>query len=59
LYNEKNKRKHKGFTKKAYQILYEYDYPGNVRQLKNIVDRAAAVTDPDQTIIDEKKLVLD
>lgn len=29
-----------GFTEKAKRILLEYDWPGNIRELKNVVERA-------------------
>ena len=29
-----------GFSKKAKQILLDYDWPGNIRELKNVVERA-------------------
>ncbi|WP_414830199.1 phage shock protein operon transcriptional activator [Alteromonas sp. H39] len=29
-----------GFTEKARRILLEYDWPGNIRELKNVVERA-------------------
>jgi transcriptional regulator with GAF, ATPase, and Fis domain len=35
-----------GFTPKARAVLLEYSWPGNVRQLKNEVDRAVALARP-------------
>ena len=29
-----------GFNEEALQILHQYDYPGNVRELENLIDRA-------------------
>ena len=29
-----------GFSQKAKQVLLEYDWPGNIRELKNVVERA-------------------
>lgn len=29
-----------GFTSQALKVLYDYDYPGNVRELENIIERA-------------------
>ncbi len=34
----------KGITKKAMDILVSYDYPGNVRELENIIARAIAMS---------------
>lgn len=35
----------KGFTRKALEILLTYDFPGNVRELENIVERAVILTE--------------
>ncbi len=32
-----------GFSKQAMEVLLNYDFPGNVRELENIVERAAAM----------------
>jgi DNA-binding NtrC family response regulator len=37
-----------GIQPQALQILSNYSYPGNVRELENIVERAVALTDCDQ-----------
>jgi Nif-specific regulatory protein len=31
-------------SKDAHGILYDYDYPGNIRELKNIIERCVALT---------------
>jgi len=36
-----------GFSDDARKLLIDYDYPGNVRELENIVERAAAMTQED------------
>ena len=33
----------KGFSKEAVRMLGQYDYPGNVRELENLVERACAL----------------
>ncbi len=40
--NEYN-RKVKGVSPKAMKILLDYDYPGNIRELENIIERAVIV----------------
>jgi psp operon transcriptional activator len=40
-----------GFTPRALQALQEYDWPGNIRELKNVVERAVyRAADPGQPI---------
>ncbi len=34
-----------GFTEKAIDALYEYSYPGNIRELENMIERAVILTD--------------
>ena len=42
-FNLENERILKGFTKQAYHRLHQYKYPGNIRELKSIIENAAAV----------------
>lgn len=35
----------KRFSKEAYEALAEYDWPGNIRELKNVIERAFVMTD--------------
>jgi two-component system response regulator HydG len=39
-YSKKENRKIEGFTKDAMDILLSYSFPGNVRELENIIERA-------------------
>lgn len=39
-YAEEMKRNVKGFSREALDLLMKYDFPGNVRELKNIIERA-------------------
>ncbi|MEJ2627198.1 MAG: sigma-54-dependent Fis family transcriptional regulator, partial [bacterium] len=47
-------REVKGFSREAGEILCNYDWPGNIRELANVVERAVILTK--DTIIDMKYL---
>jgi two-component system response regulator AtoC len=38
-------KKVRGLSPQALEILMHYDFPGNIRELKNIIERAIALTD--------------
>lgn len=40
IYSKENNKKINGISKEAFDYLMKYDYPGNVRELKNIMERA-------------------
>ncbi len=42
--SERNKKQIEGFTPQAKQALLLYDYPGNIRELKNILEKAVVMT---------------
>ncbi|MFC1858475.1 sigma-54-dependent transcriptional regulator [Thermodesulfobacteriota bacterium] len=47
----------KGFDDEAVNRLIEYDWPGNVRQLRNLVERAVILCEADQITIRELPLL--
>jgi two-component system NtrC family response regulator len=46
-YAEKNGKTVRGLTPEGRDILLRYDYPGNVRELENIIERAVVLTRDD------------
>ncbi len=50
-YNQRTGRNITGFTERAVDGLLLYEFPGNVRQLQNMIERAAILT-PDNEPID-------
>lgn len=44
LYSKEYKKKKISFSKEAWDILLRYDYPGNVRELENIVQRTVVMS---------------
>ena len=47
IYNEKNSRNVQGFHPRALDALMRYGWPGNIRELENIVERAVILTRED------------
>jgi two-component system, NtrC family, response regulator HydG len=43
-YVEKNRKLIKGFTPRAIDIIMRHDWPGNIRELENLVERAVIMT---------------
>lgn len=42
----------KGVTKKALKCIYDYDWPGNIRELENTIERCIILTDTNEIDID-------
>jgi DNA-binding NtrC family response regulator len=58
LYAKENKRKKLSFSKEAWDVLLRYDYPGNVRELQNILQRAVILSRKEIITTDDLPAVL-
>ncbi|MFC2995951.1 sigma 54-interacting transcriptional regulator [Acinetobacter sichuanensis] len=56
-FSQREGKKIKGLTDKAYKQLNTYDWPGNIRELENAMERAIILVD-DHCYIDESMLFL-
>ncbi|ACO03569.1 MULTISPECIES: sigma-54 dependent transcriptional regulator [Persephonella] len=50
IFNEKYGGNIKGITSKAMEILLNYDWPGNIRQLENVVNKACVLASDSEYI---------
>ncbi|MCW9033891.1 MAG: sigma-54-dependent Fis family transcriptional regulator [Alphaproteobacteria bacterium] len=57
-YAQNHGRKVNGFTELALDALYQYDYPGNIRELENLLERAIILVE-DENPIDVGHLFVD
>jgi DNA-binding NtrC family response regulator len=42
-FNEKQKRDLQGFTPEAMEVLFSYSWPGNIRELENVMERVVTL----------------
>jgi len=56
-FSKREGKRIKGITREAMEKLLNYNYPGNVRELENIMERAIIITGDDQ--IKEEDIILD
>lgn len=50
LYSRQHRVNPKGFTRRAIEALLSYDYPGNVREMQNLIERGVVFAEPDGMI---------
>ncbi len=52
-FNEKLGKNVRGFTKRAIKLIYEYNWPGNIREMENTIERCLIITEKDTIDIDD------
>lgn len=50
IYSREHKVTPRGFTRRAVEALLNYDYPGNVREMQNLIERGVVFAEPDGLI---------
>ncbi len=53
VYSAQNRRPIKGITSEARSMLIKYEYPGNVRELENIIERAVVIAKGDYITLED------
>ncbi len=43
----------KGFTKRALKLVYEYNWPGNIREMENTIERCLIISEKDMIDIED------
>ncbi|MBE2279060.1 MAG: sigma-54-dependent Fis family transcriptional regulator [Ignavibacteriaceae bacterium] len=52
-FNKKLGKNLTGFTKKTLKLMYEYDWPGNVREIENTIERCIILAEKDKIDVDD------
>jgi len=52
-YNQKLSKNIKGFTNEAKKAIMDYDWPGNIRELENTIERAVVLTQVNKIGLDD------
>ncbi len=47
VFNKKLEKKIKGFSKRALKLVYEYNWPGNIREMENTIERCLIISESD------------
>ncbi len=52
-FSKKLNKQSKGFSKKALKLIYEYSWPGNVREMENTIERCLIICEGDQIDVED------
>lgn len=52
LFNSEFKKNVKGFSPIAMKMIMQYDWPGNIRELRNVIERAMIFEDEDMIMVE-------
>jgi DNA-binding NtrC family response regulator len=52
-FNKKLGKSVKGFSKKAVKLVYEYNWPGNIREMENMIERCLIICEKDMIDVDD------
>jgi len=52
-FNNKLGKNVKGFSKKAVKLIYEYNWPGNIREMENMIERCIIICEKDIIDVDD------
>ena len=52
-YGKKARKKFTGITKKTFDLFHAYNWPGNIRELQNVIERAVVLCDSATFSVDE------
>ena len=53
IFNKKLNKKAKAFSKKALKLIYEYSWPGNIREMENTIERCLIIAENDVIDVDD------
>lgn len=53
LFKKKLRKENKGFTKKSLKLIYDYDWPGNVREMENTIERCVIMAEGDYIEVED------
>jgi len=53
LFSKKLNKNIKGFSKKALKLIYEYNWPGNIREMENTIERCLIIAENEHIDVDD------